>query len=106
MRGAAGDDGEGGEARGVEGGAGGGDDLFALLGGEVHVFAVGALAGDGGHACFGEADGVLGRGGEVDVFVGGEEGDHGNVDAGDERALRGGAVPVCAVGGGHVAMGS
>ena len=75
--------------------AGCGGDEAALLAREVDGFAVGALGGDGGETGAGEADGVLGGGGGVDVFGGGvEEGDHRDVDAGFEGAGWGGGVAV------------
>ncbi len=91
------DDGHVGEARGVEGLAGGGGDELALGVGEVDGFAVGALGGEAGDAGAGEAHRVVRDGLGVDVLRARLKEAHGrDVDAGDERA-----VDVLEVGGGR-----
>ena len=97
MGGAADDDGELSESCCVEGGAGCGCDEDAFFAREVDGLAVGALGGDGGHAGFGEADGMFAGGGCVNLLVVSEEGDHRNIDAWFEIPSGGGVVTVGAV---------
>lgn len=85
--GAAADNERGGGRVGVECLSGGGGDQVAFFTAEVDGFAVAALHDETGHAGLGEVGGVLGGGGQVEVFVGrGEEGDGWDVDAGFEGA--------------------
>lgn len=75
------DQGELGEVMRVERAADGRHELDALGVEQVWCFAVAALQDEAGHARGGHAEGVLLGGGEVERFVGVEEGYEGRVDA-------------------------
>lgn len=85
----AGDDGDVGKPRIVQGGTGLADDCLALFAGQVHGFTVGTHGDQADQTSPGQADSMAADGWNIEVFsVGVEEGHGGSINSRTERCAR------------------